>query len=150
MLFFSNLYPKLPFFISHWDSKKETAFDRAAGRMGEGRKPRRFEPSLISCHVSVGTAQKNILKRLDGMHIKWLWVRYHREMSCPQMRQRRLPLRDKQERENGGKAKQTNQKTHNNEHSPDWFDCITHQLSPHCLFSSLPGVPAVQSLQAEV
>lgn len=28
-----------------------------------------------------------------------------------------------------GKAKQTNiKKTHNNEHSPDWFDCITYQL----------------------
>lgn len=50
----------------------------------------------------------------------------------------------------GEKLNKQTKKTHNNEHSPDWFDCITHQLSPHCLFSSLPGVPAVQSLPAEV
>lgn len=43
------------------------------------------------------------------------------------------------------RAKQTNKKSpDNNEHSPDWFRCITHRLSPHCLFSTLPGVPAVQ------
>lgn len=46
------------------------------------------------------------------------------------------------------RAKQTNKKKSpdNNEHSPDWFRCITHRLSPHCLFSTLPGVPAVQKV----
>lgn len=46
--------------------------------------------------------------------------------------------------------KQTNRKTHNNEHSPDCSDCITHQLSPRCLYSTLSGALAVQSFQAEV
>lgn len=48
----------------------------------------------------------------------------------------------------GKKTKRINNhaKKHNNEHSPDWPDCITHQLS-WLSFSSFPGVPAAKSFK---